>query len=201
MRAIIGIDGIVHALQSQIRASEHQPAREVIGMLAHVLFELRHHGEHVWSGHRRSLYGRVPIPMRPQGIQTGCGARDQARRKRPDDAASLVAQQRYRNDGCGNRSHESCDDEEGAHSSSGMRERWRTTRKIIRPPSSNMKKGAPQMSAVFADKGGAKRTNSPYRSVMNLKMASSLLPALSISRTCRRRSAAKSTLESAIDSF
>src|ERR1700721_2676529 len=63
---------------------------------------------------------------------------------------------------------------------------------MMRPPSSNMKKGAPQMSAVFALSGGAKRTNSPYRSVMNLKMASSLRPATSISRTCRRKAAAKS---------
>ncbi len=61
-------------------------------------------------------------------IQTRCRARDQARCERTDDAAALVAQQRYRDDGRGNRSHESCDDEEGAHSSSGMRERWRTTR-------------------------------------------------------------------------
>ena len=93
-----------------------------------MLFELGHHGGDFGSGDRLRLCRCVPIPIRPQRIKPRRSTGHQQRSQRTDEAAFLIAHQRHGYDCRGDRSHEGCDDDKGAHSSMGMRERCRAMR-------------------------------------------------------------------------
>ncbi len=92
MRVIVGGDGIFRAVQCHVGAAEHQPALHVIGVIAHMLLELGDHRQNVGPrGRGRSGRG-MPIPIRPQWVQSGGGADDQNRRDRAHNTAVSITQ-------------------------------------------------------------------------------------------------------------
>ena len=111
------------------RAARFQRQAEARGLTVdRWLLELGDHGADIGTNGRLRLRRRVPIPIRPKRVQSGRGARHQQRSQRTREPAFFVAHQRYGYHSRGDRGHESRDDDKSAHSSSGMRERCRTTR-------------------------------------------------------------------------
>ncbi len=64
MSMVVGQYGVIQPFEHQVRSPEHQPAGDVLRVVAQTALELRDHGKHIGCGRRR-VRGRVPVPVGP----------------------------------------------------------------------------------------------------------------------------------------